>query len=172
MAKYSQKLADEICEKIAAGEHKIPDICKQVGINKATFYHWKKTKSDFLEDIKSAEKSQLVAFKDMARSGLAVLLEGEDYEEVTTEYIQDPKKSKELIIKSKKVIKKRRAPNSAAVIYALSNVDKENFKNFTQVDHTTKGKPISTDYSGMSTEEIVKRVNALKKLKDDQSQGD
>lgn len=172
MAKYSQKIADQICEKIAAGDHNILDICKQVGINKATFYKWRKDKRDFLDAIKEAEKDQLIPFKDMARSGLAVLLEGEDYEEITTEYVQDPKNPKKLIVKSKKVVKKRRAPNPTSVIYALSNVDKYNFKNFTQVDHTTKGKPISTDYSGMSTEEIVKRVKALKDINNDQSKKD
>ena len=143
MAKYSKEIVDKICNLLATGEHRIVDVCKQVGISTTIFYDWKDSKVEFSDALKDAEEQRLSQFKDMARSGLAKLLDVYEYEEETTEYSLDPIGNEQ--VKSRKVIKKRTMPNSAAVIFALCNRDSENFKNIQKVDVdlTSKGEQIT-----------------------------
>ncbi len=136
--KYSAKIVKEICEILASGKHSVEDTCLKVGISKVTFYNWKKTKPKFLEAVEEAEVRRLSAYKEMAISGLAKLLDIHEYEEVTTEYEND-KEGKPKIKAQKRVLKKI-MPNPAAVIFTLTNRDSENWKN--RQDHTTKGEKI------------------------------
>lgn len=160
MAKYSEKIVKEICDLLATGEHRIVDVCKQVGISEAIYYKWKETKVEFLEALKEAEKKRLSEFKHMARSGLAKLLDVYEYEEEHTEYKTN--KEGETLISSKKVIKKRVMPNSTAVIFALCNRDPENFKNIQKVDITSKGDKVgqSIDLSKLDDETLRKLQKA------------
>lgn len=138
--KYSTALAEKICAVLATGEHTIADVCKQVGITESTFYKWKLEKSEFSEALKKAEAQRLAAFKNMARSGLAKLLDVHEVEETTTEYVD---KAGKPIIKSRKVTKRVFMPNATAVIFALKNLDPESFKDRQQVEHTGKdGAPL------------------------------
>ena len=136
MAKYSKQIVDKICELVASGDYKIVDVCKKTGIHHDTYYDWKANKPEFSERLKKAEERRLEVFKNMARSGLAKLLDVFEYEEEHIEYGNDS-------IKSRKVIKKKIMPNPAAVIFALCNLDPENFKNIQRVDHTSKGEQVT-----------------------------
>lgn len=124
---YSKKLVALICEDLATGNHTIADVCKRVGISEATYYRWQQEKEEFREAIKSAESKRLEAFKEMAKSGLAKLLDIHEYEEVTTEY--ENNKDGKPVVKMQKRTKKKIMPSTAAVIFALTNRDSENWKN-------------------------------------------
>lgn len=124
---YSKKLVQTICEDLATGNHTIADVCKRVGIGETTFYDWQAAKPEFAEAIKKAKEKRLEAFADMARSGLAKLLDTHEYEEVTTEYEND--KSGNPVIKSQKRSRKKIMPNPTAVIFTLTNRDAANWKN-------------------------------------------
>jgi len=132
MAKYSKKMVEAICDELATGNHTIADTCVKVGISETQFYHWKKTKAEFAEALKEVEQKRLEAFANMARSGLAKLLDIHEYEEVTTEYEND--KQGKPIIKSQKRTKKKIMPNPTAVIFTLTNRDPENWKNRQSID--------------------------------------
>lgn len=162
MAKYSEEIVTRICDLLATGDHKISDVCKQVGISEPTYYEWKESKPKFLEALKEAEKKRLEAFKNMARSGLAKLLDVHEYDEETIEYIDNPKDPGKPKIKSKKIVRKKIMPNPTAVIFALTNQDSENFKHKQHVDHTTGGQKI--DLSVFTTDELIKRAEAVAKL--------
>ncbi|OUJ65901.1 terminase small subunit-like protein, partial [Hymenobacter crusticola] len=123
--KYSPEIVETICHKLATGDHRISDVCQQVGITEQTFYRWKEEKSEFSEALKKAEQDRLAAFATMARSGLAKLLDVYEYEEVTTEYTDQ---GGEPVIKSRKVTTKRVMPNATAVIFALKNREPEEWK--------------------------------------------
>lgn len=125
--KYSKKLVNEICEELSTGKNSVADVCLKLGITTSTFYHWKSTKSEFSDAIERAEAARREAFKEMANSGLAKLLDVHEYEEVTTEYEND-KKGKP-IIKSQKRIKKKIMPHPTAVIFALTNREPNSWKN-------------------------------------------
>jgi transposase-like protein len=131
--KYSADLTARLCALLSTGEHTVADVCQQVGITESTFYKWKLEKSEFSEVLKKAEAQRLAAFKRMARSGLAKLLEVHEVEETTTEYVD---KAGKPLIKSRKVTKRVFMPNATAVIFALKNLDPENFKDRQQVEHT------------------------------------
>lgn len=136
--KYSQKLASKVIELISTGDHTIQDICKHVGISKTIFYKWKEEKVDFSDALKKAESERLDNLKELAKSGLAILLTKHEYEEVTTEYI-DTKEGKPRI-KSQKKVKKFVMPNPTAVIFTLTNREPTDWKHKQSVDHTTGGK--------------------------------
>jgi len=164
--KYSDKIADKIAEDLAEGNLKIEDVCKKNGITKPTFYEWKKSKPYFSNRIKEAYELRLESLGDMADSGLAKLLNGHEYEEVTTVYESGMDKDGNIIpvIKEKKVVKKFHMPNATAVLFTKTNRDSENWKHMQYVDHTSKGSKITQDFSGVSTKELLKRAKAIKKL--------
>lgn len=147
--KYSKKIREDICALVATGDHSIASICVKVNISKECFYHWKETKSDFSDCYKKAEESYLDSIKIKARSGLAVLLEKHEYDEKKTEYIDGkPDATGKPVpkIKSQTITKKFIMPNVAAVIYALNNTDKPNFKQRQSIEHTGKDDgPIETE---------------------------
>lgn len=132
MARYSKALVKLICDELSTGNHTIADVCKKVGIHESTYYEWKNTKPEFSEALKEVEVKRLAAFANMARSGLAKLLDIHEYEEVTTEYEND-KKGKP-IIKSQKRVKKKIMPNPTAVIFTLTNREPNDWKNRQSID--------------------------------------
>jgi len=136
--KYTKKLVKQICDELSTGKHTIADTCKKVGISETQFYVWKKNKPEFAEALKAIEEQRILAFKDMAVSGLAKLLDVFEYEEVHTDYVDD--KEGKPKIKSQKRVKKFTMPNPAAVIFTLTNRDPTNWQNRQNVDHTSNGK--------------------------------
>lgn len=122
----------KICEAIARGETN--EIAAKIGgIHIATFYEWQATKPDFADAVKRAkgefEDWQLNGILDDARKSLKTLVCGLDYEEVKTEYEQDPKNPSNPRIKKQTRISKKILPNPTAVIFALCNRDPDHWKN-------------------------------------------
>lgn len=136
--KYSKALVKEICEELATGKHTIADTCIKVGISEATFHHWRNTKLEFSEALKGAEYKRLESFKNMALSGLAKILDVYEYEEVHTDYEND--KTGKPKVKGQKRVKKFTMPNTAAIIFTLTNRDSQDWQNKQNVDHTSNGK--------------------------------
>lgn len=136
MAKYSKEKAKEIADLVASGDYRIVDLCKKAGIHHETYYEWQRSKPEFSELIKKAEAERIESFKNMARSGLAKMLDVFEYEEEHIEYVDDPLNPGHPKIKSKKILKKIMMPNPTAVIFALCNRDPENFKNIQHINHS------------------------------------
>lgn len=136
--KYSKAIVKKICEELATGKNSVADTCKKVGISEAIFYRWKKDKIEFLEALKEVEQQRLEVFKDMAKSGLAKLLDMHTYEEVVTEYISD--KEGKPKIKNQKKTTKFIMPSATAVLFTLTNREPNDWKHKEHVDHTTAGK--------------------------------
>lgn len=74
MAKYSKKLAYAITELIREDLHTISEICRMAGINRKTFYEWKKAKPEFKEEVIKATDSCYI--KRLPYSLLIKLREG------------------------------------------------------------------------------------------------
>lgn len=144
--KYNNKIADKICELLATGRHRIEDICKMVGITKATFYHWKDSKLYFSDKLKEAEEKRLESFADMAKSGLAKLLDVHQFVETKTEYetVKDKDGKDTRRVKSKTKTTKFIMPNPAAVIFTLTNRLPDDWKN--KHDHTTNGESLNSGF--------------------------
>lgn len=138
MPKYSEQIVEKICSLIASDDYTVAEICKQVGINRDTYFAWKTEKSDFSDSIKKAEAERLETFKKAARSGLLTLLNGTQYDEEQTEYGSKVGTDGEVTtyVKARKVTTKFILPNPTSVIFALKNVDNENFKDIFSQEHS------------------------------------
>jgi transposase-like protein len=142
--KYTKDLVERICELFATGEHSVASVCTQVGISEAVFYRWKNDKVEFVESLKKAEALRLSAFKQMARSGLAKLLDVYEYDEMSRSYSVD--KHGKRRVKFEKATRRKVMPNATAVIFALKNLDAENFQDKQAHEITGKnGAPIAGD---------------------------
>lgn len=123
--KYSAYVRDSIADMYRTGEYLMEDIAQANGIDVSTFYYWKDKYPDFAEAIKTADKERLQRLRETAVKGLNMLANGFEFTEETTEFKRD-KNGNPQQVASKKT-KKFIAPNPTALIFALKNVDKENF---------------------------------------------
>ncbi len=151
MAKYSEEIVKKICDLFSLGDHTVKDVCKQVNISKDTFYAWKIDKPDFSDRLKKAEDERQEAFKTMARSGLAKLLDVYEYDEVTTE---DGTDNRGKPVRKVKVTRKFIMPNATAVIFALTNRDPENYKHKQEIK-------TDINFEGLSDEDLDKLFNRV-----------
>ena len=135
--KYTTERVAQICALVAAGKHSLASICKQVGITEETLYAWKRdaSKPEFSEALKKAEKEQLSAFRDMARTGLAARLMPQEVTETHVEWVDGKNKQGESVpkVKSKKVVTKTVQPSDLLIMFTLKNQDSENFKDKQEV---------------------------------------
>lgn len=119
------------------------DFFAEMDIAEATWYDYLKKNIEFSEEVKKAENYwREHTLKKAAQNSLMELVTGKMVEEpeVVKEYVNDgTDKAAKLVVKSIKVKKKWIAPNTAAVIFALSNVDSDNFKNRQQTDSNVTG---------------------------------
>lgn len=165
--KYTEEIVKEIVKWRANTDTPITEICSKVGIHHDTYYDWIKTKPEFSEAIKQADKQRLKTMKFEARKALFKRIQGYDRDEVKEEYGKDEKGEETLVKRT--VITKHYQASDTLIMYALNNTDPENFKHKEHVDHTTQGEKMF-DFSGMSTEELEKRAKAVKQLEDEQSE--
>jgi predicted XRE-type DNA-binding protein len=124
--KYSTKIIEQIHELISTADYTQKEICKIVNITPETYIKWRSQYSEFSEAIQKANDDRLEYFKTLARTSLLKLIKGYDYDEVTTEFVDDGHGKPKL--KSKKTVKKHIKPDTVAVIFTLTNCDKEYFK--------------------------------------------
>lgn len=143
MPKYTKARVDKICRLIEEDDYTVSELCKLTGIVESTYFEWKASKPEFSEAITQAEDKRLQTFKVLARKGLRILLEGKEWEETTTEgkLIKDGDKEVFKTTKAKK-IKKFILPNPTSVLFALKNLDGDNFKDIIRTDLTSDGEPI------------------------------
>lgn len=137
MAKYSKSLAIKLTDALAKGQHPIAEICKLYNIAESTWHRWQAEKSEFSELIKKAQEKQRVAISSLAKRSLVKKLEGYDYEETVTEGKTD--NDGKLKSKHVKRVQRHVPPSDTCIIFALKNLDPDNFSDTHRVDHTTKG---------------------------------
>lgn len=111
MAKYSPEIVEKITELIASDSYTIEEICKQVGINRATYFRWQDEKQDFRDAVKKAKAELDQSLYFDARNSMRKIIRGYEYQEVTEEHRGGKV--------SRKVTTKHYAPNPGSVIFAL-----------------------------------------------------
>lgn len=129
---YNPDRVAKICKAIESGETNAT-AAKIGGISITTFCEWQNSKPEFAEAVKKAKSAfedwQLNGILDDAKKSLKTLICGQEYEEIKTEYEQDPRNPGEPRIKRQTRITKKVLPNATAVIFALCNRDPDNWKN-------------------------------------------
>ena len=143
---YTQERVAKICKAIENGETNA-NAAKIGGIHVATFCEWQKTKPEFSEAVKRAKAAfedwQLNGILADAKKSLKTLINGQEYEEIKTEY--ESGKDGNPKIKKQTRITKRILPNPTAVIFALCNRDPEHWQN--RVANEISGK-LQTENTG------------------------
>lgn len=159
--KYGKKIVKKITDLIRTDSFTIVEICSQCGITKETYYTWLKEKSDFSDSIKKAKEEYDEMLLAEAKKSLVKKVKGYDVEEVKTLYVDSGKLGAAGTsvpkIKEQTKTTKHIQPDTASIIFVLTNKDPEEWKNRINSELTGKGGkdliPQQVDISTLSEEE-------------------
>lgn len=168
MAKYSKKMVDNICYLLKSDSYTIAEVCRMVGINPDTYYDWQANKPDFSERIKKAQDERMMFFVSEAKKSLLKKVQGYTVDETKTVYVDSgktkPGEKPQPKVKEQTIIKKHIQPDTAAIIFTLTNGDPDNWRN--RQSNEVTGKDGKDLFSGLSDDELDKKIKELeKKLK-------
>lgn len=140
--KYTQKLVQKICGLISSDNYTIAEMCRITGISIETYHTWKREKPDFSDSIKKAEEARMQFFVAEAKKSLIKKIQGYTVQEKQIVTVDSGKKDEKgnpkPKIKEQKVIDKYFQPDTAAIIFTLTNGDPENWKNRQNSEMTGK----------------------------------
>lgn len=164
MAKYSKKVIERIVELVKSDTYTIAEICQQVDISPATYHRWQDEHEDFRKLINEAHDERMQFFVLEAKKSLLKKIQGYEATETKVVTIPNKKDSEKSIIKEETTTKKHFQPDTAAIIFTLTNGDPTRWRNRQTTEVTGKdGKDL---FKGMSDEELDKEIEALEnKLK-------
>lgn len=117
---------DDIISYIREGDSNIL-ACKKVGISKSTFYEWLESYPCFSDSLKKARKEFRETIVRTLEQSLWKRAAGYEIEESKNEY-RTLKDGSKVLVKSSKITK-HFPPDTGALIFALTNLDPENWKN-------------------------------------------
>lgn len=165
MAKYNKTIVEKIADLIRGDSYTIAEICEKVNISKDTYYRWLAQKPDFSDAIKKAEEDFNSLIIVEAKRSLIKLIKGYTVQEKKTVTADTGKKDDEgkpiVRVKEHSVVDKHYQPNTAAVIFALTNRDPANWKN--RLNNEMSGEvAIKSDLEKMSDEELQRIVDGDK----------
>ena len=143
MDKYKAEAVEKIVEMLRSDTYTIAEICRAAGIATSTYHNWKRDDEDFVKAIKDAKKERMDYLFTEAEKSLRKKLQGYTVEE--TKVVTVP--GKELDengrpkpkIKEQTTVKKHIAPDTAAVIFTLTNGEPETWRNRQYSEITGKG---------------------------------
>ena len=168
MGLYNKKIVNKIADLIRSDTYTIAEICRQVGITPKTYHKWINTHEEFALVIEEAKEERMQFFVQEAKKSLLKKIQG--YEVTETKVVTVPGKKKDEkdnpkpTIKEQTTQKKHVAPDTAAIIFTLTNGDPKRWKNRQNTEVTGKdGKDL---FKTLSDEELDKEIADLeKKLK-------
>ena len=157
------EIARRICEKYALGTYTLLSCCESEGISDTTLYKWCGEISEISDSFKeaqvAADNQYKKELKEKAKTALTKLIEG--YE--SAESFQEGTPDKNGKITTTKVTTKKRfiGPNPTAVIFALTNVDSENFKHKNET--ALSGKIQVENMAKLTDEELEAQIKEFEK---------
>lgn len=169
MAKYNTKIVETICSLIRADSYTIAEVCRLSGISESTFHEWKASKPEFSECIKKAEAARMEFFVAEAKKSLLKKIQGYTVDESKTVYVdaktgEKDDKGREKTkpkVKEQTIIKKHIQPDTAAIIFTLTNGDPDNFKNRQSAEVTGKdGKDL---FGNLTDEELDAKIAEIER---------
>lgn len=162
--KYKKKIVELIVNHIKSDTFTIAEICQQVGISVSTFYQWQVDHEEFKKAVEEAHDERMQFFVLEAKKSLLKKIQG--YEATETKVVTIPNKNdpSKPTIKEQTTQKKHFQPDTAAIIFTLTNGDPTRWRNRQTTEVTGKdGKDL---FKSMSDEELDKEIEALEnKLK-------
>lgn len=165
MAKYSKKMVNQIVELIKSDTYTTAEICQMVGITPKTYCQWINKKEKFKEAVEAAKDERMQKFVVEAKKSLLKKIQG--YEVTETKVVTIPGKKKDArgnplpIIKEQTNTKKHVQPDTAAIIFTLTNGEPEQWRNRQYTEVTGKdGKDL---FEKKSDEELDKEIEDLQR---------
>lgn len=126
VGKDNSIIKERIIEMVEADSYTLVEICNAVGISNFTYYEWLKEDTVFSNDVKKASQRARMNFCTIAKNSLRRLIEGYEATDITVSEKLDRQGNKITVTsKTTKIYK----PDTAAVIFTLTNVDPDNWKN-------------------------------------------
>lgn len=163
--KYNKKIAEKICSLIATDTYTVAEVCRMVKIHPDTYYTWIKEFSEFSDAIKKAEAERMAVFVVEAKRSLLKKIQGYTVQERHITTVGSGKfdvNGKEIPrIKEQKVVDKHFQPDTAAIIFTLTNGEPENWKN--RQNNEVTGKDGNDLFGQLSDEELDARIAELEK---------
>lgn len=165
MAKFSKKTVEKIVWLIKSDTYTIAEICRQVGITPKTYHQWVNDYPDFADAIEQAKDERMQAMVIEAKKSLMKKIQGYDVTETKVVTVPGTKKDEKgkpkPIIKEQTTTKKHIQPDTAAIIFTLTNGDPMRWRNRQTTEVTGKdGKDL---FKTLSDEELDKQIADLEK---------
>lgn len=165
MAKFNKKTVDMIVGLVKSDTYTIAEICRQVGITPKTYHQWVNDYPDFADAIEQAKAERMQAMVIEAKKSLMKKIQGYDVTETKVVTIpgkqKDEKGNPKPIIKEQTTTKKHIQPDTAAIIFTLTNGDPEHWRNRQSTEVTGKdGKDL---FANKTDEELDKEIEELKR---------
>lgn len=160
--KFSQTRMSKILAAIREDSYTVAELCKIAGISERSYYYEVKNNADFAEAIKRAEEDfdDLIAVE--AKKSLVKLIRGYTVEEkkmVRTDTGKKDEEGKPIVrVKEHAVTEKHYQPNTAAVIFALTNRDPDKWKNRLNSE-VSADVALKSDLEKLSDEELLRIID-------------
>lgn len=139
--KYSKDIVEEICNYIREGDSQKIAV-KKAGIAEGTFYKWINLHDELKEAVKKAKEEFRATITGKLEASLWKKAIGYEVTETETEYVSD--KDGKPRIKCQKTKVKHIAPDTGALVFALTNVAPEEWINRQKVDVASTNKTETT----------------------------
>lgn len=163
--KYNKKIAEKICSLIATDTYTVSEVCRMVKISASTYFDWLNKFPDFSDSIKKAEAERMAFFVVEAKRSLLKKIQGYTVQERHITTIGSGKfdvNGKEIPrIKEQKVVDKHFQPDTAAIIFTLTNGEPENWKN--RQNNEVTGKDGKDLFGQLTDEELDARISELER---------
>ena len=165
MAKFNKKTVDMIVGLVKSDTYTIAEICRQVGITPKTYHQWVNDYPDFADAIEQAKAERMQAMVIEAKKSLMKKIQGYDVTETKVVTIpgkqKDEKGNPKPIIKEQTTTKKHIQPDTAAIIFTLTNGDPEHWRN--RQSTVVTGKDGKDLFASKTDEELDKEIEELKR---------
>ena len=161
--KYSQKIANQIFELLRTDTYTVAEVCRMVRIAPSTFYSWRSIYPNFADELKQAEAERTAFFVVEAKRSLLKKIQGYTVQERYITTVGSGKfdvNGKEIPrIKEQKVVDKHFQPDTAAIIFTLTNGEPENWKN--RQNNEVTGKDGKDLFGQLTDEQLDARIAEL-----------
>ena len=148
-------ISPRLLEEIGHGST-IKDACKVAGINKSTFFEWQNKYKEFADLVKKAQEEHRENIVSELEKSLIKKANGFKVTETKTEYAAI--NGRPSIVKQTKT-EKEFAPDTAALVFALSNLAPEKWQN---KQKQKENEVIATDFNllseGENTSDVTKGI--------------
>lgn len=165
MKKYTKKIAERILGLIKSDTYTVAEICNMAHISKATFYNWQNENPDFAQAVADAREELRQLLVCEAQKSLLKKIQGYTVDETKVVTVDSGKRdvNGKVIPKVKEQVttKKHIAPDTAAIIFTLTNREPETWKN-RQTNEIT-GKDGKDLFKQLSDDELESKIAALER---------